>query len=261
MKLEVIGWTYDTNRRYPLHSGHSGAVLRAVVNALREGGYKFGGNSHEDAMTGTPVLNDGTRVCYSWRGWGGVMAKALNLRNEDGYSYMSWYMDTMEVMLGGTRREIILPPWGVDEKRIVKRAALSETFELELCPSAFEAVAAGKKTVELCLCDEQHECVCRNDFIEFFCGEKRCRVHVTNAEVYDDLEDLFSAERLGSENDRRFAHRLSLLKRARFEGCNTAEEQMAALRALCPPAPKKGPRRITLFMAISFRLAEEPRNN
>lgn len=222
MKFEVIGWTYDTDRRFPDHKGDSGAVLRAIVNALRAGGYKFGGNTHQDGETGTPVLNDGTKMCYSWRGWGGVMAKALNIPDRNGRSYMVWYMDTLEAMMGEKRREIVLPPWGVDEARICKREALAEVFEMHLCPEAFEAVSAGKKTVELRLNDEKRECICRGDLIDFLCGESRCRVRVTRVEYFENFGELFAAQEK-NEAEKDFRHRLSLVRRARFGTCKTAQ--------------------------------------
>ncbi len=253
MKFEVIGWTYDTDRRFPDHRGDSGAVLRAIVNALRAGGYKFGGNTHQDGATGTPVLNDGTKMCYSWRGWGGVMAKALDLPDRNGMAYMAWYMDTLEAMMGEKRREIVMPPWGVDEKRIRKRDELAETFEMHLCPEAFEAVSSGKKTVELRLNDEKRTCLCRGDFIEFICGERRCRVRVTRTEYFDDFDELFG-ERETHEDEKFFAHRRSLVRRARFGGCKTPQALLGFLLSVYSEEERKK----NYALAISFRLAEDP---
>ncbi len=251
MKFEVIGWTYDTDRRFPDHTGDGGAVLRAVVEALRAGGYKFGGNTHQDGATGTPVLNDGTKMCYSWRGWGGVMAKALDLPNKNGMAYMVWYMDTLEAMMGEPRRKIILPPFGVDEKRIKKREELAETFEMHLCPAAFDAVAAGKKTAELRLYDEKRSPVCRGDFIEFLCGERRCRVRVTKAEVFDSAEKFFRETQYDYENDRAYAHRKSLVRRAGFAGCKNAQTLRDLVNSIYPEEEQKKNR----FLVISIKLA------
>ena len=252
MKFEVIGWTYDTDRRFPDHKGDSGAVLRAVVDALRKGGYKFGGNTHQDGATGTPVLNDGTKMCYSWRGWGGVMAKALELPNKNGMAYMAWYMDTLEAMMGEKRREIILPPWGVDEKRIQKRAELAETFEMHLCPEAFDAVASGKKTVELRLNDDKHAPVCRGDFINFICGEKQCRVHVTRAELFDNFKVLFREEE-NPWHPKLYAHKRSLLRRAAFGACKTPQALFDFLLSVYPEEKQKK----HAALAISMKLVEE----
>ena len=251
MKFEVIGWTYDTDRRFPDHKGDSGAVLRAIVEALRAGGYKFGGNTHQDGATGTPVLNDGTKMCYSWRGWGGVMARALNLPDKNGMAYMAWYMDTIEAMMGEKRREIVLPPWGVDEKRIKPRAELAETFEMHLCPEAFEAVSTGKKTVELRLNDEKHGCICRGDFIEFVCGERRCRVHVTRVEYFENFGELFEAQG-AHEEEKAYRHRLALVRRAGFGTCKNAQTLSDFLGSVYPEERRKAYR----AMAISIKLAE-----
>ncbi len=250
MKFEVIGWTYYENRAYPEHKGDHGAVNRAVIQAIREGGYRFGGNSHEDAMTGVPVLNDGTKACYSWRGWGMIMALALELKNEKGYAYMQWYMDTMDELLGGPRRERVLPPWGVDDRRIQKRSALTEVFEMHLVPEAFHAVAAGKKTVELRLYDEKRQCICRGDLIDFVCGEERVRVHVTNTDIYDNFEDLFDPDRLGKGYEHIATHKRSLVRRARFGEYKTPEALRSFLFELYPEEKRKPYR----AFAISFRL-------
>ena len=141
--------------------------------------------------------------------------------------------------MGAPRREIILPPRGVDEKRIVKREALAEVFEMHLCPAAFEAVAAGKKTVELRQNDEKRKCICRGDFIDFLCGEKRCRVRVTKAETFENFDALFRTEQASYETDRAYSHRQSLVRRARFEGYKTPQALYDFLRSIYPENTEK----------------------
>ncbi len=233
MKFEVIGWTYYEDD-YPVHEGDEESVFRAVVKAVREGGYKFGGNSHDSALSGVPVLNDGTMACFSWRVWGGVMAEALQLPDEDGMAYTAWYMDNREVLLGLPRREIVLPPRGVDKTKIVPREALAEEFEMHLVPAAFEAVVSGKKTAEIRRPDEKRLLVCKDDFIRFICGEKTCRVRVTGVES-EQTATLFGKRKIETEGDRIAAKRAAeLIACARFEGYETAEKLYEFFRTVYP---------------------------
>lgn len=250
MKFEVIGWTSYDNNRYPVHKGDVGAVERAVLEALRAGGYRFGGNRHQDDDSCTPVLNDGTRVCYSSRGWGGIMALALDIPDPKGMAYMQWYMDNIELLLGEPKRKIVTPPWDiVDDRLIKKRAELAENFEMPLCPEAFEAVVSGKKTAILRLSCGEWKCVCRGDTIDFLCGEERCRVRVTNAENFDALHKFFGTDPYAWESDFAFRHRRSLLRRARFGAYNTEEELFSYVDALYSEEDKKHYR----AKAISFK--------
>ena len=161
-------------------------------------------------------------------------------------------MDTIEVMMGEKRREIILPPHGVDTKRIRKRAELAETFEMHLCPEAFEAVSTGKKTVELRLNDEKRNCICRDDFIEFFCEERRCRARVTRVEYFEDFGELFAAQDK-FEGEREYRHRLALVRRAGFGTCKNAKTLSDFLNSVYSEEAQKE----HYAMAISIKLAED----
>ena len=88
---KVIGWTDWDGDDYPVNKG-SVATDLAVIECIRKNGYAFGGDSHQNRKGCCPVLNDGTKVRYSMRGWGSIMASALDIDDSDGYAYMEWYM-------------------------------------------------------------------------------------------------------------------------------------------------------------------------
>ena len=90
MQYKVVGWTDYFEDDYPAREGCP-EVDRAVIAELREKGYKFDGFQHQYSRNCAPVLNDGTKVLYSMREWGAIMAEALNIDNSDGKAYLVWY--------------------------------------------------------------------------------------------------------------------------------------------------------------------------
>lgn len=120
---KVIGWTDWDGNDYPVNKGSVAADL-AVIECIRKNGYAFGGDSHQNKEGCCPVLNDGTKVRYSMRGWGSIMASALDIDDSDGYAYMEWYMDswTRTGMAGVDcpSRELVYPPKGVDKTQLNK---------------------------------------------------------------------------------------------------------------------------------------------
>lgn len=185
MKYKVIGWTYDTDRDYPYHAHLTPCVERAVIAELREKGYVFGGDAHEDHC---PVLNDGTLVSYSWRGWGAVMAKARGEAHGD-YDYMKYYMNALI-----PEDKIKLPPHEVDEKQIVPRQSLRDTFVMHLADEPYAQMEQEKKLVEFRLFDEKRRRIDIGDRIEFVrIGHEKERLFrdVAGFCVGEDFEDLF----------------------------------------------------------------------
>ena len=96
--FRVTGWTDGVadgqvmvNGLFDDGSGIDRDVLRPViVDEIRKRGYKFSGFYHQGGEFGRPVINDRYVVLYSQRGWGGIMAEALNLDNSDGLAYCDW---------------------------------------------------------------------------------------------------------------------------------------------------------------------------
>lgn len=159
MKYEVIGWTHVGNGMYPAHEHITASVDAAIIKEIREHKYLFGGDRHEDYC---PVLNDGTYVSYSWRGWGRIIALAYGVEGD--YSYMCAYMNSM------IKPKALNYP-GLDslpkDHRIVPKESLAEIFVMHLADDMFEKVKAGTKTVEMRLFDDKRKLVDVGDYIEF----------------------------------------------------------------------------------------------
>ncbi len=180
MKYEVIGWTYDSDTKYPEHRTITASVDRAIIKEIREHGYLFGGDAHENYC---PVLNDGTLVSYSWRGWGRIMALAYEEEGE--YAYMMGYMDSM---IKEEARKY--PSDGlVEDIRIVPKESLTETFVMHLTDEQFEKVKVGTKTIEIRLFDDKRKLVDIGDYIEFR------KVSDENEHVIRKVSDILGIEK------------------------------------------------------------------
>ena len=96
--FRVTGWTNTiahthvlVNGLYDGDAGIDRDTLRPViVEEVRKRGYKFNGLYHQHGEFGRPIINDKYVVMYSQRGWGGVMAEALQIDNSDGMAYCDW---------------------------------------------------------------------------------------------------------------------------------------------------------------------------
>lgn len=147
--FKVIGWTDYSDEKYPSIDG-SVAANQAVITELREKGYRFGGDAHQERRGCCPVLNNGAKVCYSMRGWGAIMAEALGI-NTDKYAYMEWYMDgwTRVGIIGceGIERKSAYPYPGVDETRISPALCGKALHSTSLDKARFEGLERGGVTV------------------------------------------------------------------------------------------------------------------
>jgi len=86
-KLEVVKWTFWQDKRYKeriLDPEH----LEAILENMRQHGYRLNGYHHQQYEYGVPVFNDGTKYNVSMRTWGDVMAKLLGIEGE--MSYLTW---------------------------------------------------------------------------------------------------------------------------------------------------------------------------
>ncbi|MDE7379897.1 MAG: DUF4279 domain-containing protein [Clostridia bacterium] len=188
MKYEVIGWTHCGNSMYPQHKDITACVDAAVIRELQKHNYCFGGDKHENFC---PVLNDGTYVSYSWRGWGRIMAMARGENNDDGYAYSLYYMDSLiDPAIRKTPKFC-----EVDDKLIVPKEALVETHVMHLSGEMFKAVKDGTKTVEIRLFDDKRKLVDIGDYIEF-CNceneDERVKKRVADLVIEPTFEELFS---------------------------------------------------------------------
>jgi len=157
MKYKVIGWV-DEYSGYPRHKVITAPVSNAIIKEIRKNKYLFGGDHHDNCL---PLLNDGTYVDYSWRGWGGVMAKAYGIEGD--YSYMFAYMDSL---LNPDYRKYPKTD-DFDESKIVPRETLIEKFVMHLNDDMFDAMKDGTKIIEVRLFDKKRQRIDIDDYIEF----------------------------------------------------------------------------------------------
>lgn len=139
MRYEVIGWVDCELSEYPKHKNITAPIDAVIIKEIRKHSYLFGGDAHERYC---PLLNDGTYVRYSWRGWGRIMALAHGYDESD---YMMAYMDDMidsKVLKYPDTLEI-------DESLIVLKENLADTFRMHLSDDMFHAIKDGTKTVEI----------------------------------------------------------------------------------------------------------------
>ena len=95
-KVKVVGWVDYDDGYFPSREKNDADALDAIVEEIRAHGYLFGGDAHQDKSGCTPVLSDGTKAIFSWRGWGYVIAVAYDLHGADGkYDHLCGYMDDM----------------------------------------------------------------------------------------------------------------------------------------------------------------------
>ena len=199
---KIIGWTDWDGDDYPVNKGSVAADL-AVIECIRKNGYAFGGDSHQNKEGCCPVLNDGTKVRYSMRGWGSIMASALDIDDSDGYAYMEWYMDswTRTGMAGVDcpPRELVYPPKGVDKTQLNKDLCTKLVHEMRLADEPFDMIVSGKKTIEVRLYDEKRRELSVGDIIIFYRKSHitdMCAVTVVGLRHYDNFLKLFMAESL-----------------------------------------------------------------
>lgn len=202
MNYKVIGWTYYNDEHYPLHGEASESAYRAIVAEVRKKGYRFGGDSHLFRRGCTPVLNDGTRVCFSQRAWGALMAEAWEIDDTDGYAYMVWYMEGRY----DEAKNPVRPRPGVRRKFILSPEALVSVHEMHLDDEPFFAIRNGSKTVEIRLCDEKRKVIDDGDVIVFERGNTGEKVvtRVTQQWVCDTFltaYEAFPPMRFGAADD------------------------------------------------------------
>lgn len=92
--LTVIKWTFWDDPAYDEAEWTDDATDRsrdlAVVEALKEHGYRFNGTDHQHYRFGTPVLSDGRKYTVSMRHWGSLIAAALGDFDSFGYAAWAW---------------------------------------------------------------------------------------------------------------------------------------------------------------------------
>ena len=126
MEYMVIGWTNFSDSRFPEVSDEERFKLRpAIIKEIREHGYRFCGDEHEERDGCVPVLNSGEKYCVpSWREWGAIMAQAWRVDNTDGHAYFTFYM-SLKYFENPGNPPLSYPTPGVDTSAIVDKAILT----------------------------------------------------------------------------------------------------------------------------------------
>lgn len=86
---KVVGWTWWNDPDY-IDAPLTDEVVDAVAQEIRNNGYCFGGDAHQNHSGCVPVLNTGQAVRCSMRVWGTIMARA-NFEGSFSLDYMGWY--------------------------------------------------------------------------------------------------------------------------------------------------------------------------
>lgn len=158
MKYEVIGWTETYCETYPNHGCKTASVDMAIAKEIRQNGYLFGGDEHDEYC---PVLNDGTKACYSWREWGRIMALAYDWSGD--MSYMNAYMS---MCINSEKRKY--PIWEFPKDYLIlPKDKLVEVITMHLSDDMFCALKSGSKTIEIRLFDNKRKQIDYGDYIKF----------------------------------------------------------------------------------------------
>ena len=125
--IKVIGWIDYDNFNFRDAKG-SQEEIEAVAKNIRENGYKFGGDDHENHCYCTPLLSNGTALRLSWRSWGYVMAVAYNLKTDKNeYNYHKRIMKYPKELDQILKKELTNL---IEQKKENKEPFSSETIQM-----------------------------------------------------------------------------------------------------------------------------------
>ena len=104
--MKIIGWTWHGNPDYqemypigfnvkPNTDWSRAEVEQTIINELRDKGYRFTGDYHQNGDYGVPVFDNDLVATFTKRQWGALMYRAYP--DEEGYSetleYCKWAWD------------------------------------------------------------------------------------------------------------------------------------------------------------------------
>jgi len=64
---------------------------------MKEMGLKYTGTYHQRGKHGAPYFDNGKKLCYSLRCWGGLMAEVMNIEGDMAYAQWAWWNPEEEV--------------------------------------------------------------------------------------------------------------------------------------------------------------------
>lgn len=177
MKLKVIGWTYYEDNSYETQEV-TWATRNAVKEEIIKHKYLFTGYHHQEYDHCVPVLNNGKKVIFSQRGFGGVMAEAYNYNKVYDYSLFAYPLNPND-------KNYILPKKDVDESLICDEKDLIEIYQIEL---DFEEYAKADVEEVLVLKDsKEYEFLEVGDIVELRSGEHQSNYNVVSIERKKDV--------------------------------------------------------------------------
>lgn len=100
--MKVTGWTYWEDDRYEeIPIDKYDEARRIVAREMRERGYKFTGNYHQNGDFGVPVIDEKWLLTMTQRSWGHMMVEAYpdKIDDTDGYGYCKWAWVAPEEMV------------------------------------------------------------------------------------------------------------------------------------------------------------------
>lgn len=82
-------------------------VENAIIDSIKENGYKFDGTYHQYGKMGCPVLDDGSYCTFSMRSWGDIMYSAWDDDGDGmGYCKYAWKYDEPDMKTPENSKEI-----------------------------------------------------------------------------------------------------------------------------------------------------------
>lgn len=94
--MKIIGWTWYGNHEYKRLCCNTyeqiAHIEKIIATEIRNKGYKFTGDYHQEGDYGVPIFDNGMIYECSKRVWGDIMVQAYpdEIDNIDGMGYCTW---------------------------------------------------------------------------------------------------------------------------------------------------------------------------
>jgi len=96
-----IGGFFENGMRWKDYINEFGENLRpyyqAIRNSVLETNKRICGDQHQNHDDGVPKFSDGCVATFTMRGWGDLMAAIWSEEEDEDYSYMDFYMRTIQI--------------------------------------------------------------------------------------------------------------------------------------------------------------------
>ena len=195
MKLKVLGWVWYEDSCYD--GGEvDWAAYNAIVDDVKEHGYRFTGYHHQESFDCAPVLNDGKIRRFSQRSWGGLMATVEGLKGKYAYSVYAFSSPFNE------DDDFVMPrERDVDESLIRSPEELVEEYRVKIRIDALRRI--GENGGRFRLPDlEEYRYMAVGDVIVFLNKGAEYRYRIMHMEKNKKLpeRDIFNYQMLNTYN-------------------------------------------------------------